>query len=354
VKNCVVQKTDEAKTWESYSSNCVKYECLNNTGNTRHDTCEPENDKPKCFNYYCFNNKCSNSSRYYGNQTGCVKSIRCTDDGWEETAKNCTADVLANPGTSKFINEKTASCYNFSCGNGGKCSYTAFDTCGKVCESIESECKAKLSSLKCKKYVGCEEALSSNGIWEAECKYDDKDGYEELKQQENQCYEVVCENNEWVLKKTLSATQWEARTTRACEIYECDNETGNIKRDICVEGNSQPQCFRSVCQYDGTCSNLSLYEGNETGCIGTITCTEEGWNETERNCTEEMLSYVSETEIQSADRIGCYDIRCWYGNCIVFSQISDCNPISEAHRIDNMISTIMMALVMTIFLVFNQ
>jgi len=348
VTNCVVMKTQEASIWESKTSGCEKYECVNDTGNIRTDLCEIANDKPQCFNYYCgYGGKCSNLTTYTGNTTGCVKSIKCTSKGWAETAKNCTADLLADPSTSKFINEKTASCYDFSCGNGGKCSYTAHDTCGKVCKSIESECKANVTS--CNKYAGCNETRNK-GIWEAVCVYDNGDGYEDLKQQENQCYEVVCEDNEWVVKKRLNATEWEARTTLSCEIYECDNETGGIKRDLCTENNAYPKCFSSVCQSDGTCSNRSLYSGNYTGCVTSIMCTEEGWNETERNCTEYILSHISETTIQRADDISCYEITCMYGECSYYRK-PGCynNLLSGAHQTET--SFMMMTLLMVIFIV---
>ena len=67
---------------------------------------------------------------------------------------------------------------------------------------------------------------------------------ETITEQHNQCYEVVSNGTECVVRKRIKATEWENRTN-GCWEYHCDNESGLIPPQIkCTsEGNSHMLCI---------------------------------------------------------------------------------------------------------------
>ena len=70
--------------------------------------------------------------------------------------------------------------------------------------------------------------------------------WQSLKEQDNQCYDIICEGNSWMFKKMDNATEWEEQSNN-CVHYECNNVSGFISwsmcnstdevRRICIEGN---------------------------------------------------------------------------------------------------------------------
>jgi len=52
---------------------------------------------------------------------------------------------------------------------------------------------------------------------------------------ENSCYEAVCDDCEWTIRKRGNASEWENQTM-GCLIYDCDNVSGPIVRTNCDPG----------------------------------------------------------------------------------------------------------------------
>ena len=65
-----------------------------------------------------------------------------------------------------------------------------------------------------------------------------------MKEQENQCYEVICEGNEWTMKKRRDETQWESQSNE-CILYECQNDSGFVTSSGCK--NSDLVCVDNHC-----------------------------------------------------------------------------------------------------------
>jgi len=137
---------------------------------------------------------------------------------------------------------------------------------------------------------------------------------EELASQINYCYEVVnCSEDGGEVRQRASAAEWEGKSS-GCIEYKCVNETGladPISHDeFCSSKNTAPQCFSSVCQEDGTCSNTTLYNGTVGGCIESITCESDGWKENKKDCKEAILNDSSTPAGINADTASCYDFEC--------------------------------------------
>ena len=78
---------------------------------------------------------------------------------------------------------------------------------------------------------------------------------EELKDDSNECYEVIPINKEWISQQKHEVEQWESQTDE-CVQYFCDNDTGMVAKSRC-DKNSGPMCM------DGKCiQNDTLYEGD--------------------------------------------------------------------------------------------
>jgi len=314
------------------------------------------------------------------------------------------AEVLANPSTSKYINSATTDCYNFNCTTGGICVTNAHDECGKVCDAFADECASADETTKlCRVYTGCNEVLT-DGVWEAKCDYVLTDGWQELKEQENQCYEVVCDNGVWTVKKRANASEWENHVGPSCYHFVCVNDSGNVTEDLCELNNPYPNCYISECQIDGECSNITNYAGSYdiysiNDCEPKVICEEDGWHEVMRNCTAEILSDPSVPEYINNGTIGCYYVECnresqmctyrprevcgilcteskeeeclanlefsgynvydgcneylsndiWFAECLY----SYSNPVDEAHNIQALMSLTIIAFIVTFIFTFN-
>jgi len=101
--------------------------------------------------------------------------------------------------------------------------------------------------------VQCEDGPSCflgacNGLT-GECEYPGKEQQEELVAQNNQCYDVVCDedSHRWVFQKNTNATEWEKRMN-GCFEYKCDNVTGLFHNNICeTSDNSVHECVNDTC-----------------------------------------------------------------------------------------------------------
>jgi len=130
---------------------------------------------------------------------------------------------------------------------------------------------------------------------------------EELVPLQNHCFEVYCSGSEPVLRMRHNATEWEKKQN-ACAEYKCDNETGPVKTDKCVLNNEYKLCYISECRDDGTCSNISLYSGNASGCAA---CNKaKGWEDGKKDCAEEVLNDPKTPSLINADTASCYDFVC--------------------------------------------
>jgi len=78
--------------------------------------------------------------------------------------------------------------------------------------------------------------VESNG----KCEYTKNDGWEE----ENECFEVICENNEWIVQKRKSAAEWEEGSSE-CVQFKCVNKTGNVALSVCNSDNEM--CVNNKC-----------------------------------------------------------------------------------------------------------
>ena len=96
-------------------------------------------------------------------------------------------------------------------------------------------------------------------FWTAQCNYYDIEGKQELMEQENECYGIECDDdNKWVIRKRMNATEWEKRTNN-CMKHVCDNSSGFISWSLC---NSSQET--SLICIDGECiKNETLYNDDE-------------------------------------------------------------------------------------------
>ena len=64
----------------------------------------------------------------------------------------------------------------------------------------------------------------------------DEGRWKELMEEANSCYDVACEEGEWILKAREKAIEWEKRKNECAE-YQCDNVSGFMSWSMC--NNSQ-------------------------------------------------------------------------------------------------------------------
>jgi len=188
------RKRVNATLWESQSDGCVEYQCHNEFGpiswsmcNDTHcmkracdsgvcvddtDLCVEDNPYPNCFESLCMvDGNCTNSSLYDGNRSGCIRSIICEEGGWKEIERDCKEEVLNDIERPTWIDENTASCYEFKCLFQQGCNYTPHDECGKICnESFVSLCLENFPKTNCSRYTGCTEFINGS-LWMAACEY---------------------------------------------------------------------------------------------------------------------------------------------------------------------------------------
>jgi len=127
-------------------------------------------------------------------------------------------------------------------------------------------------------YIGeCDEASG-------ECKYDLKSGYDELVKQDNNCYVVSCEGNEWIVQKRQNATEWENQSNNGCIEYKCDNDTGPIT--IMCNNSNEKICVNDVCV-----ENKALEEK-----VSVVIEMDEGVNLSEMNTVDELERIKALTE----------------------------------------------------------
>jgi len=98
-----------------------------------------------------------------------------------------------------------------------------------------------------------------------------------------------------------------------------------IRKDACALGNPLSACFLSECQSDGTCSNISLYNGTVGGCVESVECDpKKGWVETGINCTDiilrQELGIVPETA-------SCYIFSCSGNGTCKYSPKRSCGKL---------------------------
>jgi len=170
---------------------------------------------------------------------------------------------------------------------------------------------------------------------------------------ENRCYFVECQSNHgFSVSKRDNATWWEKRNDN-CSEYHCDNITGPIswsncnstgctsrtcknnqcvEEDACKRDNPFPECFDSTCQSDGTCSNISLYNGDKRGC--SIQCVpDHGWEEVAKNCTDEILGDLhTPSEVIAASN--CYEFECGDDGECRYTALPSCGFLCDSSRIE--------------------
>ena len=235
-----VQKRSNITAFDGKTIGCFRYECENSSGLIHDDLCNLSNLYPNCYISECQEDgTCLNTSIYDGDPSICIE---CHEEGWRPTGKNCTAAILADPQTSPYINAKTIECYDILCTENSDCQCVAHSSCGKVCS--DEECDLNNMTEKCMQYTGCEEILSG-GIWTPTCLFEVIPGYKELLDQENACYEAVCEGGEYSHRKRLNITIWDGKT-EGCLKYECNNESGIVLHSNCRD-ESKYICVSDSC-----------------------------------------------------------------------------------------------------------
>ena len=107
-----------------------------------------------------------------------------------------------------------------------------------------------------------------------------------------------------------------------CLDYYCDN--GNlVYNDSCTANNPYPNCYNSTCQDNGICSNISTYNGNISGCVGEIVCTESGWIEIPKNCTDIILNDPNTPSYVNEHNASCYEYKCENGGQCVYNETDE-------------------------------
>jgi len=117
------------------------------------------------------------------------------------------------------------------------------------------------------------------------CQYEPVEGYVP----ENQCYEVSCKEEKWVIKERSNVTRWKEQSN-GCVIYECDNETGQTSTSICESvGDVVHVCKEGMCVVEQT--------PEDKPWIVEIDVTPEiGQNETDINGLAETVANISGVE----------------------------------------------------------
>jgi len=123
-----------------------------------------------------------------------------------------------------------------------------------------------------------------------ECEYEKKTGWEP----DNHCYEVLCEGNEWVVKKRKNATEWE-KLSDDCIRYECNNDTGSVAWNMICNNSDE---LTQMC-IDGKCiNNKTLIEE----AVSIVFELVDGVLADDINATETKVRIVTEFGIEP-DRV---------------------------------------------------
>ena len=307
-----VEMRPEVSEWVNRSNECIEYQCIGGQGIVTQsicndtpcaerecisdkcvvvkDFCSLNNSYPMCFDLRCNENgTCSNTSLDTGNTNECVESRVCTDDGWKDIPKNCTAIILGDVKTPPEVNEDTIDCYDVKC-HEGTCSFTARSSCGLVCNSkAKEECKRNLTNSTCMTYK-CLENVNSEGLWVPNCEYVEAEGKQELLEQENSCFMVDCDGEEWILRKRDSVALWENRSDK-CIKYTCDNSSGLSSKSLCTSTDE----VERIC-IDGRCEEIQRIYTDEW----IVEIEVEGIEAVDLNTTEllQNISSVSNIDVQ--------------------------------------------------------
>lgn len=170
------------------------------------------------------------------------------------------------------------------------------------------------------------ECILSTGV----CKYTRKDGWQDLEDQENECYELQCNESEseWIIGEKPNVTKWKHGTTE-CREHLCDNRTGiyyqYFKDRISSCNATDKPCHNFVCRnltVDGDC--IPGYESYEevpghaeanksmNACFEVV-CLDNKWTVVERHNSTDWkkrsdgcVNYVCDN-----DTGGQFDNRCW-------------------------------------------
>jgi len=328
----ILKERNNANDWRHRTNGCVKYWCDNTTGLKSESikTCEVH----ECHTAFC--NESSGSCEW--KKVSGYDELKKQENKCFEVVCNGQAWILRKTQNASDWEKKTGGCLKYECNN----------ETGQI--KIVQEC-AKADPC----YVGhCNEST-------AKCDYVKKPGYDELKKQENKCYEVVCgANNEWTVEKKKEVSEWEDRKSK-CRIYKCVNDTGLTSPSLysCDQG---PGCHTGKCnEVSGDCVYTKINGYNElvkqenhcyeVACDGTKWAIMKRKNATEwENKTDECRRYqcsnekgpVSWSICNSTRNVGrmcvngkCVPITCpdgqyqFYGNCYNCSAVLSCATCSN-------------------------
>jgi len=228
-------KKEEAVAWEERTNGCNIFNCNNRSGLIKKDACQLDNPLSACYLSKCQSDgTCKNTSLYDGTVGGCVLSVECDPKkGWVETKKNCQEIILGQSSTPIEINSETASCYDFTCSGNGTCSYSPKATCGKVCDSkMVDSCKDSGEFIRTKGciYSRCVEVLSNN-LWTGKCQHDTISVGVAIDL--NKCYEQFCNSSaKFETRMKREALRWEMQSNECFE-YHCDIDAGLVSWSKC-------------------------------------------------------------------------------------------------------------------------
>jgi len=332
----VLQKRESVAQKEESSTGCVTYECVNETGiKTVLQTCGSDSCYVSECNETTFQCESRPNDDYYllKEQENHCYELACGEHGW----------VVQKRDNVTQKEDSSSGCVKYECVN-----ETGMKTVLLTCDADPchvSECNETTAQ--------CESRL--------------KDGYDQLKELENKCYEVVCgEDDEWVLQKKMDVMDYEDRQAH-CVVYVCDNATGKTETPIatnCMEG---PACHTSKCdestggciyeKYDGY-DELAKFENHcfEVVCNGTGWVLQKrqnatNWESQTDGCRQYQCSNtdgpVSWSLCNSTRSVGnrCVDGECQpvicpagqyqsYGFCYNCSSILSCATCSNAISCD--------------------
>jgi len=336
----ILKEKENVTEWISRTNGCVNYTCHNSSGLIS-EPIKSCDDRIGCYIGFC------------NESTGTCDYSETSD--WEELKKeeNHCYEVVCN-GSNGWILQMRENASLWENRSSGCVKY--------VCNNLTGEEKIILS---CNDAEACHVGYCNETTHQ--CEYVEKDGLEELKKQENKCYEVVCdENNEWSVQKRKEVAEWEDRKSK-CKIYECNNLTGLTfaAQTTCDEG---PKCHTGKCnETSGDCiyEKIAGYDeliGQENHCY-EVACDGEKWilqkrqNATEwENLTDGCTQYQCHNELgpiswsicNSSRTVGnkCEDGQCvpvicpsgqyqFYGNCYNCSAVLSCATCSNATSCDS-------------------
>ena len=161
----------------------------------------------------------------------------------------------------------------------------------------------------------CSEELVS-GVWEMKCIYEKKDGWQDLSK--NRCYEMACENNEWVMKERENATEWE----NECFEFNCDNDTGRVMNRLCSDS--------LICVNDKCVEKETLNEKMHAVKIGV-----EAFSMTEYNMEDVVEVLSKETDIEMGKLMITFEVD-EYGQVMSVIVYVDDEHIAQA--IENLVN----------------